>query len=133
MSYQGRNLPTPLHRTFQVGWQSWHIKKNIFSLSNCFVMFSSFILFPFLQMAFAKSGNLFFGSQRRKGGIRQVRICGQAVYSPYINPNEMKLSVSEVPVTFADKTDAGLGQWKNSVWYKWQETWSLITKGILNI
>ena len=36
----------------------------------------------------------------------------------------MELSVSEVPLTFADKTDAGLGQWKNSVWYKWQETWS---------
>jgi hypothetical protein len=33
----------------------------------------------------------------------------------------MGLSVSEVPVTFADKTDAGFGQWQSSLRYKWQE------------
>ena len=65
--------------------------------------------------------------------MRQVRICGQAVYSPYTNPNEMELSVSEVPVTFADKTDAGLGQWQSSVRYKGQETWAFDYKGRLKI
>jgi len=66
-------------------------------------MFSSFILFPFFKWLSPSPVICFFGSQRRKGGIRQVRICGQAVYSPYTNPNAMGLSVSEVPVTFADK------------------------------
>ena len=73
-------------------------------------------------MAFAKSGNLFFRLTKEEGRNKASSDLWQAVYSPYTNPNEMELSVSEVPVTFADKTDAGLGQWKSSVRYKWQET-----------
>jgi len=45
----------------------------------------------------------------------------------------MELSVSEVPVTFADKTDAGLGQWQSLVRYKWQKTRAFDYKGRLEI